>query len=66
MVLGLLLVLFTASVMLFQTTMRKSLQVDKFTKDGHLKPQAFLAVQYASRSPLEFPVLECWLKLSCG
>ena len=41
MVLGLSVVLFTVSVLLFKKTITTSLEVDRFTKDGHLKPQAF-------------------------
>jgi hypothetical protein len=40
-VLGLAIVLFIVSVVLFKQTVTKSLQVDKFTEDGHLRPQAF-------------------------
>lgn len=40
-VLSLSIVLFAVSVLLFKNTITKSLQVDKFTKDGHLRPQAF-------------------------
>jgi hypothetical protein len=40
-VLSLALVLFAASVVLFKQTITKSLQVDKFTEDGHVRPQAF-------------------------
>jgi hypothetical protein len=40
-VLGLSSVLFIISITVFKKTITKSLEVDRFTADGHLRPQAF-------------------------
>jgi hypothetical protein len=40
-ILGLSAVLFTISITVFKKTITKSLEVDRFTADGHLRPQAF-------------------------
>jgi hypothetical protein len=51
-VLGLSIVLFAIAAVLFKQTITRSLQVDKFTEDGHLRPQAFWPYgRYCFRKP---------------
>jgi hypothetical protein len=50
-VLILSVVLFAVSITLFKKTIKTSLEVDKFTEDGHLRPQAFWP--YGMTEPLQ-------------
>ena len=52
MLVGLSVILFIISITIFKKTITKSLEVDRFTKDGHLKPQAFWP--YSIAAPVLF------------